>query len=354
MEVLTGIVTSFLDLSHLYISHSFLSLDRQDYKLHWLFMLRMYVQAAIRNSRLTLLCEYSVRLKCGLQSPSFNAQHNIENSEQCKGVASHTPESAHTIQQAIQRFEDRQGTYSELLMTDLTDPTGISTASTAATNETATSSGETPGGESALSQGILAGDNSPGQSPAETGDLTSSIIVSIDRQPPVEVRPEYPLAPVVVKMKISGLQGGENTMPGDDGSLFVQASVISPDGQLPMARFVPDILTGSHLQQISFQRTDSGDGAYLRLTLRNLTIHQSGYFRIHIALIHTSTHADDVENDDPVVAAPVEVLSIDTRVIHVHAFAPIGESIGELSKDCSSALNAVWLLELKARFEMRG
>ena len=134
----------------------------------------------------------------------------------------------------------------------------------------------------------------------------------VDRDLPSEVRTNDPLPPVVATLK--GLDSEDGETPLDSGSLWGQASLVSADGRLAMARVVPDILRGSIVAPLLRNQSD------WFLVFDNLVIRQPGCFKIYIALMQTSQREGGGDGD-PNVEAPRELLSAATSVIYVHAFA---------------------------------
>ena len=92
---------------------------------------------------------------------------------------------------------------------------------------------------------------------------SGTISMSIDEQPPVEVRPGSRLPPIVVNIKRLRHQRGDSWM-GEEGSLWAQVSLMSADGQMAMALFAPDILAAEvqkrnghwHLEILEFAILD--------------------------------------------------------------------------------------------------
>lgn len=134
----------------------------------------------------------------------------------------------------------------------------------------------------------------------------------VDRDLPSEIRTNDPLPPVVATLK--GLDSGNGEIPLDSGSLWGQASLVSADGRLAMARIVPDILSGSVVAPLLRNNSD------WFLVFDSLVIRQPGCFKIYIALMQTSQREGGGDGD-PNIEAPQELLSAVTSVIYVHAFA---------------------------------
>ena len=150
---------------------------------------------------------------------------------------------------------------------------------------------------------------------------SGTISMSIDQQPPLEVRPGSLLPPIVVNIKCLRHQRGESWM-GEEGSLWAQVSLMSADGQMAMALFAPDILGAEDMVTPLFRElsTTRAEEKW-SLAFRDLRIRHSGYFKVHIAVLRSS-QSEEQGDEDPAVEPPRELMGVDTQVIRVHAFAP--------------------------------
>lgn len=148
-----------------------------------------------------------------------------------------------------------------------------------------------------------------------------TISISIDKQPPPEVRPGNRLPTIVVDIRRLRQQRSESWM-GEEGSLWAQVSLMSADGQMAMALLAPDILDAEDMvtplfREFSATRTEER----WSLAFRDLKIRHSGYFKIHIAVLRSS-QSEERGDEDPAIEPPRELMGVDTQVIRVHAFAP--------------------------------
>lgn len=134
----------------------------------------------------------------------------------------------------------------------------------------------------------------------------------VDRDLPSEIPTNDLLPPVVATLR--GLDSGDGETHLDSGSFWGQASLVSADGRLAMARVVPDVLSGSVVAPLL--RNDSD----WFLAFDTLVIRQPGYFKIYIALMQTSQR-EGGGNGEPIIEAPRELLSTVTSLVYVHAFA---------------------------------
>ena len=168
---------------------------------------------------------------------------------------------------------------------------------------------------------MTGGEASSTQKLVRESTQSGSISMSIDQQPPLEVRPGSRLPPVIVNIKRLRHQRGESWM-GEEGSLWAQVSLMSADGQMAMALFAPDILAAEDMVTPLF-REFSGDSSEEKwsLAFRDLRIRHSGYFKVHIAVLRSS-QSEEQGDEDPAVEPPRELMGIDTQIIRVHAFAP--------------------------------
>lgn len=151
--------------------------------------------------------------------------------------------------------------------------------------------------------------------------LSGTISMSIDQQPPLEVRPGSRLPPIVVNIKRLRHKQGESWI-GEEGSLWAQVSLMSADGQMAMALFAPDILAAEEMVTPLFRELSATQAEEKwSLAFRDLRIRHSGYFKVHIAVLKSSQN-EEQGDEDPAVEPPRELMGVDTQVIKVHAFAP--------------------------------
>ena len=168
---------------------------------------------------------------------------------------------------------------------------------------------------------MTVGEASPAQSRIIESPQTRTISISIDQQPPLEIRPGNRLPPIVVEISRLRHHSRESWM-GEEGSLWAQVSLMSADGQMAMALFAPDILAAEDMvtplfRDLSVTPTEEK----WSLEFRDLRIRHSGNFKIHIAVLRSS-QSEERGDEDPAVEPPRELMGVDTQVIRVHAFAP--------------------------------
>lgn len=170
-------------------------------------------------------------------------------------------------------------------------------------------------------QRMTAGEPSSTQNPTHESTQTRTISISIDQNPPLEVRPGNSLPPIVVNITRLRHQRGES-WTGEEGSLWAQVSLMSADGQMPMALFAPDILAAEEMVKPLFREvSDTSTEEKWSLAFRDLKIRHSGNFKIHVAVLRSS-QSDEGGDENPAVEPPRELMGVDTQVIRVHAFAP--------------------------------
>ena len=177
-------------------------------------------------------------------------------------------------------------------------------------------------------QGIHIGQSSNSPAIVESNSHYPILSFSVDRQPPAEIRTNQPLPPITVSLKRLVIESGDGVTL-DVNNLWGQASLVSADGRIAMAQFRVDILTGGSLVAALLRsplRQGENNLWFLRFT--GLVICEPGFFKIRIALIGTSEN-DGQSHGSVVVDAPTEQLSVDTRLIRVHAFAAAWRDTGK-------------------------
>ena len=179
-----------------------------------------------------------------------------------------------------------------------------------------------------LTHRMTAGETSSTQALLRESTQSRTISISIDQQPPREVRPGDRLPPIVTDIRRLRHQQCD-TWIGEEGGLWAQVSLMSADGQMAMALFAPDILAAEDIvtplyRELSATWTEEK----WSLVFRDLRIRHPGYFKIHIAVLRSS-QSEGREDDNPAVEAPRELMGVDTQVIRVHAFAPSLARTGE-------------------------
>lgn len=172
------------------------------------------------------------------------------------------------------------------------------------------------------------GEAVPTQSSSQGSTQTRTISISIDQQPPHELRPGNRLPPIVVNIRRLRNQSHEDWL-GEEGSLWAQVSLMSADGQMAMALFAPDVLAAEDMvtplfRELSITPTEEK----WSLEFRDLRIRHPGNFKIHIAVLRSS-QSEEQGDEDPAVEPPRELMGVDTQVIRVHAFAPSLARTGE-------------------------
>ncbi|KAL2047388.1 hypothetical protein N7G274_001409 [Stereocaulon virgatum] len=158
---------------------------------------------------------------------------------------------------------------------------------------------------------------------------TPTIMFSVDKQAPAEVRTGYVLPAIVVSLERSRSNSVDGELTFDDGSLWGQASLVCAGGRVAMAQSRADILTGDSLVAPLLRDTSQmSNKECWTLIFNGLVIHEPGYFRIHIALIGTSQD-EGGGHGSFAVNPPTEQLSVDTSLFRVHGFAPALEDTSE-------------------------
>ena len=167
---------------------------------------------------------------------------------------------------------------------------------------------------------IHAGESSTLPAVVESNLRYPVLSFSVDRQPPTEIRTDLPLPPITVSLRTFVMEAGDDTIL-DVNNLWGQASLVAADGRIAMAQFRADILTGSSLVAPLLRSPPrQGEDSLWFLKFKGLVIREPGFFKIRITLIGTSED-DGRSHGSVVVGAPTEQLSVDTRLLRVHAFA---------------------------------
>ena len=166
------------------------------------------------------------------------------------------------------------------------------------------------------------------QSLSQESTKTRTISISVDQQPPHEIRPSHRLPPIVVNIRRLRHQSRGAWM-GEEGSLWAQVSLMSADGQMAMALFAPDILAAEDMVTPLFRESSvAPTEENWSLEFGDLRIRRPGNFKIHIAVLRSS-QSEERGDEDPAVEPPRELMGVDTQVIRVHAFAPSLARTGE-------------------------
>lgn len=176
--------------------------------------------------------------------------------------------------------------------------------------------------------GVHVGESSNPPAVVESNSHYPVLSFSVDRQPPAEIRTNRPLPPITVSLKRFVIKPGDG-MTLDVNNLWGQASLVSADGRIAMAQFRVDILNGGSLVAPLLRGPlRQGEDNLWFLGFRGLVICEPGFFKIRIALIGTSEN-DGQSHGSVVVDAPTEQLSVDTKLIRVHAFAAAWRGTGK-------------------------
>ena len=176
-------------------------------------------------------------------------------------------------------------------------------------------------------QDIHAGESSTSPAVVKSNSHYPVVSFSVDRQPPAEIRTNRPLPPITISLRILDVELGDS-MTLDVNNLWGQASLVSADGQIAMAQFRVDILTGASLvAPLKRSSLRQGEDNRWFLKFRGLVICEPGYFKIRIALIGTSEN--DGQSHGSLVDAPTEQLSVNSRLIRVHAFTAMWRGTGQ-------------------------
>ena len=152
-----------------------------------------------------------------------------------------------------------------------------------------------------------------------------TIIVSLDPWPPLEVRTRIPIPQFTVGVTITALDVGhsaESNLNVDIGTLHAVVSLWSADGRIACPHAVPPLLTGRKDATLSNAVSLTRSEHRAEATFTNLAITRPGHYRIRISIMETSLPEPN-DDDDVSIGSPRQLLSIESRPIHAHSFAPL-------------------------------
>lgn len=155
-----------------------------------------------------------------------------------------------------------------------------------------------------------------------------TIVVSLDRRPPLEVRTGVSIPRITVRVTISDLEPlvPTNIDPNMDfGTLHALVSLWSADGQVASPHAMPPMLTGRKDATLANVASANGFERRAEATFSNLAITWPGHYRIRISIMETPLPGRD-EDSDHSIGSPRQLISIETRPIHAYGFAPLGNT----------------------------
>ena len=159
------------------------------------------------------------------------------------------------------------------------------------------------------------------KSSSPEGIPSGTIRIALNRRPPLQVRTGVSIPRVSVRVTISGSDNAESG-PLDIGTLHAVVSLWSADGRVASPHAVPPLLTGHKdatlVDVASAQRYER----QVEARFSDLAITRPGYYRIRISVMETP-FPDRDEDSDSTITSPRQLLSIETRPIHAHAFVPM-------------------------------
>ena len=169
------------------------------------------------------------------------------------------------------------------------------------------------------------GASSVAQSALPEIPYAGTIIVSLDPRPPLEVRTGLFIARFTVRVTITDLevtQSAESSLNIDVGALHAVVSLWSADGRIATPHAVPPLLTGQKDATLANVVSPELSERRAEATFSNLAITRPGHYRIRISIMETPLPERD-SDDDVSIGSPRQLLSIETRPIHAHGFAPL-------------------------------
>ena len=156
-----------------------------------------------------------------------------------------------------------------------------------------------------------------------------TVVVSLDRRPPLEVRTSVSIPRITVRVTISDLEPlvPANIDPNMDfGTLHAVVSLWSADGQVASPHAMPPMLTGRKDATLANVVSTNGFERRAEATFSDLAITWPGHYRIRISIMETPLPGRD-EDSEHSIGSPRQLISIETRPIHAHGFAPLGSTI---------------------------
>ena len=162
------------------------------------------------------------------------------------------------------------------------------------------------------------GPSMQGQSTSQAAEPTIEHSLSFNPQPPSEIRPQQQLPAYVVRLELTGSNIAGRISPFDRGAVNAISRFVTPDGQEINAEAIsiPRPVTATAPERHG--RLDDVTTWTFQFAPRSVNV--SGYFRIRVSIVHTPV-VDRGQGEE--VDSPVRALTITSRVIHVHAFAPL-------------------------------
>ncbi len=151
-----------------------------------------------------------------------------------------------------------------------------------------------------------------------------TIIVSLDPRPPLEVRTGLSIPRFTVRVTITDLEIGQSAdsdLNLDVGALHAVVSLWSADGRIATPHAVPPLLTGRKDATLANVVSSELSERRAEATFSNLAITRPGHYRIRISIMETPLPGGD--DDGVSIGSPRQLLSIETRPIHAHGFAPL-------------------------------
>ena len=174
-------------------------------------------------------------------------------------------------------------------------------------------------------ESTIEGSESVAESALTNIPFSGTIIVSLDRRPPLEVRTGVSIPRLTVRVTITDSECSQFEDPDqsmDIGTLHAMVSLWSADGRVASPHAVPPMLTGRKDATLVNVVSTNISERQAEATFSDLAITHPGYYRIRISIMETPLPEGD-EDGDVSVGSPRQLLSIETRPFHAHGFAPL-------------------------------
>ena len=154
---------------------------------------------------------------------------------------------------------------------------------------------------------------------------SGNIIICLDRRPPLAIRTGVSIPRLTVRVIVTDsdcTQSGRLDQNMDIGALHAMVSLWSADGRVATPYAVPPILTGRKDATLINMVSANVFERQAEATFSDLAITHPGCYRIRISIMETPLPERD-DDGEISVGSPRQLLSIETRPIHAHGFAPL-------------------------------
>ncbi|KAL9128626.1 MAG: hypothetical protein Q9217_002722 [Psora testacea] len=154
----------------------------------------------------------------------------------------------------------------------------------------------------------------------QTSSSAIEFIIAFEHQPPAEIRTGISLPTFVVNLKLRGRGLNNSQPPIDDSNLNAMAALVTADGETPMTSAGNNVVMRPMTATPRQRHAVAPGDIWWKFEFMPGEISLSGYFKIWAVVMHSPTvdRGNGLEMD-----SPVQLLSVTSRLIHVHAFGPL-------------------------------